>query len=63
MTGIQYVTNEKGRIVAVQIDLKTHGALWEDFEDALESQSRRSEKAASYLTYRAKRSRRAKTDA
>ncbi len=30
MTGIQYVTNEKGRKVAVQIDLTKHGELWQD---------------------------------
>jgi hypothetical protein len=31
MTGIQYVTDEKGRKVAVQIDLKKYGAVLEDF--------------------------------
>ncbi len=30
MTGIQYVTDEKGRKVAVQIDLKMHRELWEE---------------------------------
>jgi phage baseplate assembly protein W len=44
MTGIQFVTDEKGRKLAVQIDLKTHRALWEDIEDVLVSQSRRHEK-------------------
>jgi hypothetical protein len=44
MTGIQYVTDEKGRRVAVQIDLKKHQELWEDIEDVLVSQSRRHEK-------------------
>ena len=44
MTGIQFVTDEKGRKVAVQIDLKKHGALWEDIEDVLVPQSRRHEK-------------------
>ncbi len=44
MSGIQYVTDEKGRKVAVQIDLKVHGDLWEDVEDVLVSQSRRREK-------------------
>jgi len=33
MNGIQYVTDEKGRKVAVQIDLKKHRQLWEDIED------------------------------
>jgi len=44
MTGIQYVTDEKGRKVAVQIDLKKYGAIWEDFWDGLVSESRRKEK-------------------
>lgn len=48
MTGIQFVTDEKGRKVAVQIDLKKHGAIWEDFWDGLISESRRKEKAMSY---------------
>jgi hypothetical protein len=43
MTGIQYVTDEKGRKVAVQIDLKKYRDL-EDIEDVLVSRSRRGEK-------------------
>ena len=44
MTGIQYVTDEKGRKVAVQIDLKKYGAVLEEFWDGLISESRRKEK-------------------
>jgi len=44
MSGIQFVTDEKGRKVAVLIDLKKHGAIWEDFWDSLVSESRRKEK-------------------
>jgi hypothetical protein len=44
MNGIQYVTDEKGRKVAVQIDLTKHGELWEDIQDVLVSRSRRHEK-------------------
>jgi hypothetical protein len=44
MTGIQYVTDEKGRKVAVQIDLAKHRELWEDIQDVLISRSRRHEK-------------------
>jgi hypothetical protein len=44
MTGIQYVTDEAGRKVAVQIDLKRHRELWEDIEDVLVSRSRRNER-------------------
>jgi len=44
MTGIQFVTDEKGRKVAVKIDLKKYGALLEEFWDGLISESRRNEK-------------------
>ena len=44
MTGIQFVTDEKGRKVGVQIDLKKHGSRLEDFWDGLISESRRHEK-------------------
>jgi hypothetical protein len=30
MTGIQFLTDEKGRKTAAVIDLKKHGALWEE---------------------------------
>jgi hypothetical protein len=55
MGGIQFVTDEKGRKVAVQIDLKKHGAIWEDFWDGLVAESRRKEKAIPYEQYRASR--------
>lgn len=44
MSGIQYVTDEKGRKVAVQIDLKKYGGALQDFWDGLISESRRKEK-------------------
>ncbi len=44
MNGIQFVTDEKGRKVAVQLDLKKHRELWEEIEDVLVSRSRRQEK-------------------
>jgi hypothetical protein len=44
MSGIQFVTDQKGRKVAVQIDLKKHRELWEDIEDVLVSRSRRHER-------------------
>jgi hypothetical protein len=55
MTGINYVTDEKGRKIAVQIDLKKHGALWENFWDGLVAESRRKEKSLPYEQYRAER--------
>lgn len=44
MNGIRFVTDDKGRRVAVQLDLKKHRELWEDIEDVLISRSRRAEK-------------------
>ena len=35
MGGIRYLTDEKGRRVAVQINLDKHRELWEDIEDVL----------------------------
>ena len=55
MTGIQFVTDDKGRRVAVQIDLKKHRAMWQDFWDGLISESRRKEKGIPYDQYRASR--------
>lgn len=44
MNGIQFVTDDKGRRVAVQIDLKRYGTILEDFWDGLISEARRKEK-------------------
>ena len=60
MTGIQFVTDEKGRKVGVLIDLKKHRAVWEDFRDGLISESRRKEKGIPYGQYRARRLKRAR---
>jgi hypothetical protein len=43
MTGVQFVTDSKGRKVAVLIDLKKHGARLQDFWDGLVSESHRGE--------------------
>ena len=43
MQGIQYVTDDKGQKVAVQINLKKFGEIWEDFFDNLLSRQRADE--------------------
>ncbi|HEV2174140.1 MAG TPA: hypothetical protein VGT24_06165 [Candidatus Acidoferrales bacterium] len=48
MTGIQFLTDKRGRKVAVQIDLRKHGALWEDFYDGMISEQRRKEKGVPF---------------
>jgi hypothetical protein len=55
MTGIQFVTDDKGRKTGVLIDLRKHGSLWEDFQDGLVAESRRREKSIPYDQYRTKR--------
>jgi hypothetical protein len=40
MEGIQFVTNDKGERVAVQIDLRKYGDLWEDVYDSLMARKR-----------------------
>ena len=40
MTGIKFITDENGHKVAVQIDLKELGDLWEDFYDNLIAKQR-----------------------
>ena len=47
MTGVQFVTDSKGRKVAVLIDLKKHGARLQDFWDGQVSESRRKEAGVS----------------
>jgi hypothetical protein len=61
VTGIQFVTDDKGQRVAVQIDLKKHRAIWEDFWDGLVSESRRKEKSIPYDQYRNSRLKRSQS--
>ena len=55
MSGIRFLTDEDGRKVAVQINLETHGELWEEFYDALVAEERRGEPAIPYEEYRSRR--------
>ena len=43
MKGSNFVTNDKGEKVAVIIDLKKHGELWEDLYDGAIAHSRKDE--------------------
>ncbi len=43
LSGIRFVIDEHGGKTAVQIDLKEHGDLWEDFYDALLVKTRAAE--------------------
>lgn len=41
MEGIHFLTDDQNNRIAVQIDLRKHGALWEDFYDVLVAQQRK----------------------
>ncbi len=43
MKGIHYVTDDKNKRVAVQIDLRKYGELWEDFYDSMIADLRKDE--------------------
>jgi hypothetical protein len=43
MEGIRFVTNDKGEKVAVQIDLRKYGDIWEDVYDTLTARRRAKE--------------------
>ncbi|MGH7800120.1 MAG: hypothetical protein ACREOW_05750 [Thermodesulfobacteriota bacterium] len=43
MKGIKFLIDEKGEKIAVLIDLKKHGELWEDFYDSLVARLRAEE--------------------
>lgn len=43
ISGIRFVVDEHGDRMAVQIDLKEHGELWEDFYDVLLARTRADE--------------------
>ena len=43
VSGVEFVVDNRGRKTAVLINLKQHGALWEDMFDALLVEKRRSE--------------------
>ena len=53
MTGIQYVTDEHGKRIAVQIDLRIHGELWEDLQDVLDCRETDSEESIPFEEFKA----------
>lgn len=48
MTGIQFITNEKGQRTDLIINLKEHGQIVEDLLDALVAEERRGEDTISF---------------
>ena len=58
MEGIQFVTNDKGKKVAVLIDLQRYGKLWEDIHDQLVADSRAHEKSVPFAVVKRRLERR-----
>ncbi len=52
MEGIQFVTDDKGKKVAVLIDLARHGEMWEGIYDQLLAEERANDKRVPYETVR-----------
>jgi hypothetical protein len=48
LEGVSFVTNAAGEQIAVLIDLKQHGELWEDFYDATLVRARADEPRESF---------------
>lgn len=63
MSGINYVMDEKGKRIAVQIDLKKYGELWEDFYDLLIAEKRKNEPRESLDEVKASLKKKGKLDA
>ncbi len=59
--GIQYVTDTKGKPVAVQIDLQQYGSLWEDFCDVIIAQKRKKEPHSSWEDVKKRLNKKSKT--
>ncbi|MBI4753661.1 hypothetical protein HY793_04765 [Candidatus Desantisbacteria bacterium] len=53
MTGVSFLTDEMGQKVAVQIDLKEVGTLWDDFYDNLMARQRANEPRESFESVKA----------
>lgn len=52
VSGIQFVTDEKGRRRGVLLDLERHGELWEDIYDVLVAKEREREPRESLAAVR-----------
>ncbi len=48
MEGIHFLTDDDNRKIAVQIDLRKYGELWEDFYDTLIAEMRKDEEKISW---------------
>jgi len=48
MKGINFLTDDNNEKIAVQVDLKQYGDLWEDFYDCLIAEQRKDEESTDW---------------
>jgi hypothetical protein len=60
MEGVSFVTNHRGKKVAVQLDLEKYGELWEDIYDSIMARQRAHEPRSSFEDVKARLRRRGK---
>jgi hypothetical protein len=60
MEGISFVTNPKGKRIAVQLDLDKYGELWEDIYDGITARERAHEPKSTIEEVKARLRRRGK---
>lgn len=62
MEGIQFLTNEKAERIAVQIDLRKYGSVWEDVYDSITARQRSKEPRESLSSVKERLIKRRKLD-
>ena len=60
MEGVSFVTNTRGKRIAVQLDLEKYGELWEDIYDSITARERVHEPRSTLAEVKARLRRRGK---
>jgi hypothetical protein len=60
MEGVSFVTNPRGKKIAVQLDLEKYGEIWEDIYDSLTARERAHEPKSTLDEVKARLRRRGK---
>ena len=60
MEGVSFVTNPRGKKIAVQLDLEKYGEIWEDIYDSLTARERAHEPKSTLEEVKARLRRRGK---
>jgi hypothetical protein len=62
MEGVSFVTDSRGKRIAVQLDLDKYGELWEDIYDSITARERAHEPKSTLEEVKARLRRRGKLD-